>query len=216
MVIDMTQDFSVGLSPDKELVVTTPPTEPFWSENLLFAPYDPKSDMGMWLHLGTVPNEWAMWEDRVLITLPGDQGVLCMWAYYRTGQEDQPAGANLKFKCVEPFKRWEVVFDGFADHYSNEAMAKGLAAPAVRRKRLVIDLDIEAVAPVWDAQASAQSAEGRGDMTSQSWAKDHYEQMYRATGLVPVSKNPDEANSEFITSASAASGINDVAINMLR
>jgi len=186
----MTADFSSGLAVDKESVVQTAPTEPFWCENLLFCPYDPKSGVAMWLHLGSIPNDWTLWEDRVLVSLPDDQGVLTMWGYYRTRPEDRPGGPNQSFKCIEPFRKWRVTFDGFADHITNEAMTKGGLAPiSGRRKRLTIELDIDYVCPVWDAQTSAHSAEGRGDMTSQGWAKEHYEQMYRATGRVKVDQD---------------------------
>jgi hypothetical protein len=180
-------DWSSGLDVEKETIVATAPTEPFWAENLLFCPYDPKADIGAWLHLGSVPNDWGLWEDRVFITLPGDQGVLSMWGYYRTPQALKPGGSALFARCVEPFKRWKVTFDGFADHISNQAMmAGGLAPVSGKRRRVVIDLDIDALCPVWDAQSSAHSAEGKGDMASQGWAKEHYEQMYRATGTVRV------------------------------
>lgn len=178
-------DWSGGLSPEKEKSTLTAPTEPFWCENLLFCPYDPKSDIGMWLHLGTVPNDWYLWEDRVMIALPGDEGMLSMWAYYPTATENKPAGANLKMRCLEPFRRWSVSFDGFADYISKEELNRGgLAAPSSRRRRLVIELETEMVCPVWDAQSRAHSAEGKGDMTTQGWAKEHYEQMYRAKGTV--------------------------------
>ena len=36
------------------------PDIPNWSENLLFAVYDPDADVTMWLHLGTVPGKWTM------------------------------------------------------------------------------------------------------------------------------------------------------------
>src|ERR1700710_1126819 len=105
------------------MIVAEKPAEPFWSGDLLFALYDPKADLGFWLHLGSRPTEWAMWEDRVFICLPDDQGVLSMWGNYYTEPAKKPAGANLVFKCVEPFKRWKVTFDGFAHHNSNEEMA---------------------------------------------------------------------------------------------
>src|SRR5690606_6237232 len=47
-------------------------------------------------------------------------------------------------------------------------------------------LDVECVTPVWDAHASAHSAAGKGEMTDQGWAKEHYEQLYRARGVVRV------------------------------
>ena len=178
-------DLSGGLPASKEYVVAEKPTEPFWSENLLFALYDARNDLGFWLHLGTVPTEWAMWEDRVLMCLPGDQGILSMWAYHYTVPERKPAGANLAFRCIEPFKRWKVTFDGFAQHITNVDMAAGLA-PDSLRKRLVLDIDIECATPVWDAHTSAHSAGGKGEMKEQGWAKEHYEQLYRATGVVKV------------------------------
>ncbi len=178
-------DFSSGLPVAKESVVKTPPTEPFWTENLLFALYDPKSDLGFWLHLGTMPNDWTMWEDRVFAWLPGNEGVLSMWAYHRTPPEKQPGGSNLFFKCIEPFKRWRVTFDGYGLHTTNEEMTAGLA-PDGLRKKLWLDLEITAAMPVWDAHMAAKSKSGKGGMENQSWAKEHYEQMYNARGTVRV------------------------------
>jgi hypothetical protein len=71
-------DFSSGLSIEKEYVVASVPSVDYWTENLLFAGYDSRIDIGLWLHLGTVPNDWTMWEDWLMMTLPGDDGVLKM------------------------------------------------------------------------------------------------------------------------------------------
>ena len=62
------------------------------SENLLFAVYDPNADLGMWLHLGTVPGKWTMWEDRVLVMLPGREGALSLRAYHHTAPERRRPG----------------------------------------------------------------------------------------------------------------------------
>jgi hypothetical protein len=78
--------WSSGLDPESERTLAACPEVPAWTENLLFTPYDPIADIGMWLHLGTVADRWEMWEDRVLIALPEDQGVLSMWAYHRTAR----------------------------------------------------------------------------------------------------------------------------------
>ncbi len=176
-------DLSSGLPADKDRVLAVPPDEPFWSENLLFTPYDPISDVGFWLHLGTVPSDWSLWEDRVLVFLPGDEGVLSMWAHHRTPAERRPAGSNLAFECVEPFRKWKITFDGFGLHTSNEEMAAGRAREGPRQ-RLALELDIECATPAWDAHTSAQSKTGKGSMREQGWAKDHHEQLYRATGRV--------------------------------
>ena len=173
------------LPPEAESTVEEPPAEPFWCENLLFALYDPHHDIGFWLHLGTVPNDWTMWEERVLALLPADEGFLSMWSFHRTVPERRPAASNLEFRCVEPFRRWSLGFDGYAVHTTEEQMAAGTSPPGERR-RLVIDLDVECVGGVWDAGAAASGPRGAGSLDSQGWAKEHYEQLFRASGRVVV------------------------------
>jgi hypothetical protein len=173
------QQLSSGLSPDSERTLRACPDIPAWTENLLFTPYDPVNDIGMWLHLGTVADKWETWEDRVLIALPEDQGVLTMWAYHRTVSERQPAGANLEFRCEQPFRKWRITFDGFCLRSSYEQMrASPLADGAKSHVRM--DLEVECVTPVWDAATA-----GVG-MAEQSWAREHYEQLTRVTGQLAV------------------------------
>ena len=69
-------DMSSGLPDERDFIVPNCPDVAMWSENLLFAVWDPKADVAMWLHLGTVPGKWTMWEDRVLVMLPGHDGAL--------------------------------------------------------------------------------------------------------------------------------------------
>ena len=66
----MSVDMSSGLPDERDFIVAECPDVPMWSENLLFAVWDPDADVAMWLHLGTVPGKWTMWEDRVLVMLP--------------------------------------------------------------------------------------------------------------------------------------------------
>jgi hypothetical protein len=184
-VEDLMPDFSSGLPPEREAIRTTEPDVPFWSENLLFAIYDPTSDVALWLHLGTVPNDWGLWHEMNYAYLPGDDGVLSMWSYHRTAPERRPGGANSEFRCIEPFRRWHVAFDGYGLHTSNADMQSGLARVGPNR-RFVVDLDIEFVTPVWDAHTAATSDAGKGSMHDQGWAKEHYEQLYRARGTVDL------------------------------
>ena len=170
------------LPPEAESIVEEPPAEPFWCENLLFALYDSRRDIGFWLHLGTVPNDWTMWEERVLVLLPEGGGFLSMWSFHRTVPDRRPAASNLEFRCVEPFRRWRLGFDGYAVHTTEEQMVAGVSPPGERR-RLAIDLDVECVGAVWDA-AEAASSRGAGSLDSQGWAREHYEQLFRASGRV--------------------------------
>src|SRR5579863_7744522 len=171
------RDLSSGLPAAREEIRATEPDVPFWSENLLFAIYDPTSDVGLWLHLGTVPNDWSMWQEMNYAFLPGDEGVLSMWSYHRTAPDRRPGGAGLEFRCLEPFRRWHVTFDGYGMHTSSAAMQEGLAKIGTNR-RFVIDLAIESITPAWDMHTAAEADTGAGSMHDQGWAKEHYEQLY--------------------------------------
>jgi hypothetical protein len=174
---------SPELSPEADQVVTEPPDIASWTENLLFSLYDGGNDIGMWLHLGTSPSDWTLWEDRVLIALPAEHGVLSMWAYHRTAPERRPAGANLAFRQREPFKRWEVSFDGFALLTPYETLRTSIVADGPKR-RVTLELDVEMVTPPWDARTATLQATGKGSMESQDWAHEHYEQLCVARGTV--------------------------------
>lgn len=170
---------------DAESVSRQRPTELLWSENFLFTLYDDQYNVGMWLHIGSVPTAWHLWEDRVYLTLP-DGGVLSMMAYHaRSDQADQlgPAGSVMKFICLEPFTRWHISFDGFAWYTSEQAMRAG-GEPRYRR-RLKIDMNVACTSPAWHGHTSTGS-EGQQGMSGQSWAKEHYEQLTAADGNLIV------------------------------
>jgi len=179
------RDLSGGLPVEKEGVIQVAPAEPYWSENLLYSVYDAKHDLALWLHLGTRPEEWTLWEDHVFIGLPGNQGVLSLWSYHKTVPERRPAGAVLEFKCIAPFKLWKVTLDGYCQLNHKAHMWQG-PVPDGRKVRVIINLEMESISPAWDAQASATGAQGHGGMNSQGWAKEHYEQLVRAKGTVTV------------------------------
>jgi hypothetical protein len=177
-----TKNSLTSLTSNADLPLQTTPTEPLWSENYLFALYDDKHNLGMWLHLGTVPTDWHLWEDRVYISLP-DGGVLSMMAYHATNADQCPAGSVMRFTCIEPFCRWRIDFDGFAWYTSEAAMDSG-GEPRFRR-RLKLELDVECVSPVWHASDGPENT-GKSKMGGQSWAKEHYEQLVCASGELIV------------------------------
>lgn len=177
-------DLSSGLPTSREATVNACPDVPGWTENLLFTPYDPINDIGMWLHLGTVADMWEMWEDRVLIALPADEGVLSMWAYHRTVPDRQPAGANLAFRCDQPFRKWHITFDGFCVRSSYDAMRTGILTDGPK-SHVRLDLEVVGLTPIWDAEAVPTTETGAG-MAEQSWAREHYEQLIQVTGVLTV------------------------------
>jgi hypothetical protein len=191
----ISQSWSCGLPDSAEQVHAAPPAGVAnWTENMLFALYDPTSDIGMWLHLGTMPYDWTLWEDRAYLYLPGHGGILSILAYHHTVPERRPGGANIEFTCIEPWKRWKLRCDGVGVHTSNEEMQAGLAQFG-RVQRFTIDLDVEFISPVWDAHTSTTvEGAGAGSMDKQDWAKEHYEQLYKATGTVTLESGTVQFN----------------------
>lgn len=188
-------DLSSGLPASREQVAATQPDIEFWAENMMFALHDPTTSMGLMFHLGSRPDDWTMWHDQAYVMVPpgllpddapGAGGsVHWMWAYHRTAPERRPAGSNLAFECVEPFRRWRVTFDGYMLVTPNDEMLAGLAREGVHQK-VNVDLDVEMLTPAFDLQAAAGSDRSDGTWESQGWADGHYQQLYRATGPVTI------------------------------
>lgn len=175
------RDFSCGLNPNREGTLVSAPDLFRFAENFMFAMYDPRVDVGMWLHLGTCPDDFGIWEDQVLLALPGDQGLLWMYSYSRTPPEKRPAGASLSFRVVEPFQRGHLHFDGVGVVSPYAEMLGGRVRDG-HKELFTLDIEIESVAPAWDNHASAAGSKNRGDMKAQAWASEHYQQLYRARG----------------------------------
>ncbi|MDB5985945.1 MAG: hypothetical protein JWR16_998 [Nevskia sp.] len=178
-------DLSSGLEASREFALTGAVGVERFAENFMIVTYDPKADVGLWLHLGTWPDDFGIYEDQVLISLPGDEGQMWMFAYRRPAADERPAGANLKLHCVEPFKTWTASFDGLVAYCSDEDMRSGRVRDGAKELAR-IELELSMQAPVWDAHQSAGSRYGGGSMAEQVWASSHYQQLYTATGTVSL------------------------------
>ena len=146
-------DMSSGLPDERDFIVPECPDVPMWSENLLFTLYDPDADVAMWLHLGTVPGKRTMWEDRALVMLPGNEGVLSLRAYHHTAPERRPA-VWTRVQADRAGAAGHVSFDGFGLYTSESEMLSGVSRDGPG-KPLSADLDIELLTPAWDARTAA-------------------------------------------------------------
>ncbi|MDB5970621.1 MAG: hypothetical protein JWQ90_3071 [Hydrocarboniphaga sp.] len=178
-------DLSSGLEASREYALTGASGVERFAENFMIVTYDPKIDVGLWLHLGTWPDDFGIFEDQVIISLPGDEGQLSMYAYRRPAAEERPAGANLRLRCVEPFKTWTASFDGLVTHSSDQEMRSGRLRDGAKELAR-IELTATMQAPVWDAHQSASSRYGGGSMEEQVWASSHYQQLYTVEGTVTL------------------------------
>lgn len=181
----MVTDLSLGFDPARERTMDEPTGQYRFAENLMFAITDPALGISMWLHLGTWPDDFGIWEDYVQLHLPDNQGTLWSKSYMRVSPDLRPSAANLRAECVEPWKRWRLTYDGIAYRTPPETLRTGLAQDGVREV-LGFDFTLDMAGPVWDAHSSAESKHGGGSMADQVWAKDHYQQLYTVKGTITI------------------------------
>jgi hypothetical protein len=160
---------------------SAPPDVWRFTENYLVAAYDPAADISIWAHLGTWPDDFGLWEDQLLVGLPGDQDLLWAYGYRRTPLGERPGGASLALTCLEPFRRWRATYDGVVVRTPYDEARTGLVRDG-EKDLLAFDLELECVAPAWDPTASRHDAADA--MASETWATAHYQQLIRATGEV--------------------------------
>ena len=56
----MAADFVAGLDVSREqALMDAPPDTPMYAENFMCSAYDPTADVGLWLHLGTWPEDFG-------------------------------------------------------------------------------------------------------------------------------------------------------------
>lgn len=170
-----------GLGPEREQCLRGAPPVPHYCENLLVTGYDPAARIGFWTHLGTHHDDFSLWEEQLFICLPDDDGLLWTIGYGRPPVEALPAGPTLSYRCIEPYRRWELHFDGIGQRMPYERMLRAAARDSAR-EHYALHLTLEMAGPVWDAHESASAPTGAGSMRQQSWASEHYEQLYRFSG----------------------------------
>lgn len=182
LVID---DLSLGYDPRRESALRESTGQERFSENLMFALSDPALGLSMWLHLGSWPDDFDLWEDYIQLHLPGGAGTLWARSYARVPADQRPSGPNLRAECLEPWRRWRLTFDGIVTRSPVEELRTGAARDGAREV-LRFDLELTMAGPVWDAHASAESTHGGGSMAEQVWAKDHYQQLYTVAGTITL------------------------------
>jgi hypothetical protein len=176
-----TTDLTSGLDPALDSALAHAPDGVFrFAENFLFAGYDSPADLALWMHLGTWPDDFGLWEDQVLCALPGDDGMLWAFGYHRTSNDRKPGGGALRFQCIEPFRHWRITFDGVAT-LSSPGDARSDLVRDGEKRQIGLDLDATMVAPAWDPAAAHREA-----MAAQSWASAHYQQLLTLAGSVTV------------------------------
>jgi hypothetical protein len=180
----MTTDLSGGLPPTADHAVLEPPADdPWFGENHAWWIWDDAGGVGVHLYLKTLGHvtSFSQRRETVFAFLP-DGSVL-------TNDQDGPGptdpalvrGPNLLFRCVEPFRRWELHYDSTAQRTTSAAMRRG-RLPIEAPVALAFDLDVTLVAPPWSLGTYSEG-ESLG-WASQFFGGSRYEQLLTAEGTI--------------------------------
>jgi len=147
---------------------------PNWSENYVFSGFDPEAGIGFYHHMARMPYDPEIWRGAFGMVLPDGRALVYKDHGRGHGNGDGPASPSLAFVCLEPFRRWEVRYDGVARITTSEALTRGLLqdGPTVPVR---LELVFEPSTPPW----------GFGDgMETEAWADVHYEHSGRFSGAL--------------------------------
>ena len=152
--------------------------EAAWSESYYFNFVDPDSKLAMFTRMGFRPGDG--WADGLHVVYLGGDRVA--FTYGRrdiqkdlTLYDDDLSSGSLRLKCVDPFKHWQVMYDGDAQDIADDAILlmrrkerpEGWYKPA----RLTMSVDFHAISDPHYAMTGKRG---------------HFEQTGRVTGNIQI------------------------------
>lgn len=156
-------DLSGGLPPDREQLFASQPTDPEMRESMSLWLYDDRGRFSF-TRMG-IEAEASSWDNRRVqgnFAFPGGRvlnGAGVGTAHSPFAADGQPniLGAGpLSFECLEPFRRWHVIFDGSViDTTCQHQIAKTIDPN--QRTDVRLDVELEMVVPAWVQDLSPEA-----------------------------------------------------------
>jgi hypothetical protein len=167
-----------GISPDAELLAVPPAGAELWNESMFFQFTDTKNEFALRTHTGTYYADTSLWRGLFIFYLPGGEELLVSRSFGRSTDNRGPDGGLVKYKLMEPLKRWQVTFDGAVERVTRLEAARGTVGAGLTEP-MKLSLIFEATTPVWDQFAFAGIAE-------QSWGHLHHQQAFNVAGEATI------------------------------
>lgn len=161
------------VAPEADLLHPVRADVAHWSETMYFHVWSPKEGVGVFIHTGRWPSDLDLWWAQVIALLP-DGSRLVDRSWGRASSNRGPETGNLKVECLEPLKRWRLLFDGAGQPATLAEMARGPVG-AGRTRPFRFDIEVDAAAPVWDMHAAV-------GVDNLSWAAAHHTQGFHSRG----------------------------------
>lgn len=187
------------VDPALDLPHPVPADVPGWSETAYVHVWNPDDGVGVFVHVGRWPGDPTLWWAQVVALLP-DGSLVVDRSWGRGGDDRGPATGNVSLRCTEEQRRWHVRFDGAGEPTTLAAMAAGPVG-AGRAVPLSFDVELTALAPVWDLHAAA-------GLTDLGWAAVHHSQGLRSTGW--LRRGTDEYALDGVAHRDHSSGARDL------
>ncbi len=189
------QDLTGGLAPEKDLVFPGRPDDPDMRESASVWLYEENGAFGF-PRMG-IEAEASSWEDRRLqaaFTFPGGRALngagrgAAPPAIDEDGKPTILGAGPLTFRCIEPFRRWTMTYDGSAlDGDVNEQIYGGYGARGATPIRLHVDMTM--VTPAWVQQTSLDDpnmSQVEKDNAAAMGIGYRFEHHCRATGVYEI------------------------------
>jgi len=178
-------DFASGLPAARDYpILAQPPGQASFGENQAFWIHDEASGVQINGHLNSCEDigAYAQRVAKLSVLFPNGRTLLIR----ETGagsDETSVASANLRYRCLEPFRRWSCEFDGvMQDTTITRAYGTG-AILDFPRVPVSFRIDTEMAAPAWIQGAFTDGGLGPVEAFI---GGERYEQLFRATGRLRV------------------------------
>lgn len=105
------------------------------------------------------------------------------------GPEGEPTvlGAGpLRFRCIEPFRKWAVSFDGKAVETTATDLIKGSLEPDLPQRDVSFEIDMEMAAPPWRSGTLLHESAVVMEGDQGEYMSPRYEQLFRARGTMRI------------------------------
>lgn len=160
--------------PEEEFIHLPDFKNPDWSESFGHWCYSPENNVGMFFHFQRSTENPDMW--RELIIIHRDDGTALVGKSYGINTDGRdPAANGLIVKCLEPYKSWEISFDGALREVHSADLHRNVFEGGVWRAAQ-ISLKCEKHAGLYAQKIEPGSMQG--------FASAHYEQPLRYSGEI--------------------------------
>jgi len=178
-----------GLAPDKDLVFPGRPAHAEMRESISVWMFDEDGAFGF-PRMG-VEAEAACWDDRLFQAnfafadgriLNGAGRGPAPAALGPDGRPTVLGAGSIAFRCVEPFRRWHMLFDGpVIDGHVSQQIARTLDPE--RRIRVRLEAEMTMVTPAWIQTSEEEGASLEENLMGLGY---RFEHLFRAEGLFHV------------------------------